>query len=513
MSESAIINQGMSLMSNSPFKSSLPEEFNDFHRESNYERALKIARSSNHFSDIDQFLASKNHIKDSYYSEVSAATLKRNDILSGSLQSELSDDIGSSHLKIKLLTEYALTQVRPGQKLLSLSEIQALQKTLQELKLTKEQLGQELHSNFKVVESFFSNPKIKDQQFDSIQELISANESLNYKIEKITNDIEDSNAALYQQYTLAFSLCYFENFNIEIPSVSQPKEDRETDELLSHIASVAVQRNIILPAPASTSQGDTKIEWAKDCLNTLLSQNLDSTVSRDVKDKLVDNEDEITHVKTALKDLQFAHQYLTRQFEDERNLNSNIMNTHKNKKAALEKQLAQNVIALEKSNQRSILVEHEKNVLEKTLDEKMKEIYDLQKQVALLKIDNLGYIHTNGDTKSTTSSPDKMARSPVSPVTGLTVNTAEGKNDNTRSKYYSNPKTPLLQQNINTYRNGSPSSPKFNSSISVLRNEFKKLVNEMHTTYKSELEKEKTERKRLEQLLKLYEERSHDLDL
>lgn len=513
MSESAILNQGISLISNSPFQSTLPEEFINKPEESNFDRAVKIAKNSNGFSNIYQFLASKNHVKDLYHSEVGAATLKRNDVLSGPLQNELSDDAGSSHLKIKLLTEYALTQLNPSEKLMSLSEIQTLQKTLQESKFTKEQLGFELQSNFKIIESLFSNTTSQNIQSNSIQKIIDSNEALSLKFEEITKDIEQAIETLYHQYILAFSLCYFENFNIEIPSVVQPKEDRETDELLSHIASVAVQRNVILPTPVSTSQDDSKIEWAKSCLDTLLSQNAIVGDSRDVKTKSINNEDEITHLKTALKDLQFAHQYLTRQYEDERNLNSSVMNTHKNKKAALEKQLAENAIALERSNQRSILVEHEKNVLEKTLDEKMKEIYDLQKQVALLKIDNLGYIHTNGDLKSTTSSPDKPSLSPISPVTGLTVTTVENNNENSRSKYYSNPKTPLLQQNINTYRNGSPSSPKFNSSISVLRNEFKKLVNEMHTTYKSELEKEKVERKRLEHLLKLYEERSNDIDL
>lgn len=509
MSESAILNQGLSLIANSPFKSSLPQEFNNFSQNHSYDKIIGIAKDSN-LSDVDQFMKNKNQVKEQYYSQIGSSALKRNDLLSGPLQAELSDDYASSHLKIKLLTEYALTHVKADEKLLSLSEIQSLQTSLQKLDYHKSQIEQELQENFITLKSFSDK---KGEEWEVIQKLVNSNETLCFKFEDVTQDIQNITETIHHQYILAFAICYFENFNIEVPSVTQPKNDREADELLSHIASVAVQRNVILPAPLTTSQDDSKVEWAKSCLDTLLSQNVDTSDSREIKTRSVDNENEITHLKTALKDLQFAHQYLTRQYEDERNLNSNVMNTHKNKKAALEKQLTENLTILEKANQRSILIEHEKNVLEKTVDEKNKEIYDLQKQVALLKIDNLGYIHNDGgqSARSTTSSPDK--ETPVSPVTGISLSTFGGKSENNRSKYYSNPKTPLLQQNINNYRNASPSSPKFNSSISVLRNEFKKLVNEMHDSYKAELEKEKIERKRLEHLLKLYEERSNDIDL
>lgn len=510
MSESAILSQGLSLIARSPFKSSLPEEFNRLSDDSNYDKLTALARDRPDLSDINQYLASKNQVKDRYYSQVGAAALKGKDLLSAPFQNELAEDASSSHLKIKLLTEYALTQVNGSEKLLSLSELQTLQDSLQNLKKTKEDIKQELQGNFTVVQSFFSKPTNKDEEWEAVQNLISSNEALSYKFEEISDMILKTSESIYHQYILAFSLCYFENYDFDIRSTTAPEGDRSGDELLSHIASVAVQRNVILPAPAS-GQDDSKIEWAKNCLDTLLAQKPDVSGSREIKAKSIDKENEITHLQTALKDLQFAHQYLTRQYEDERNLNTSVMNTHKTKKTALERQLAENLISLEKANQRSILVEHEKNVLEKTLDEKMKEIYDLQKQVALLKIDNLGFIHTNGETRSTGSSPEKSGLSPVSPMTGITLNPVDPMKENKRSKYLSNPKTPLLQQNINTYRNGSPSSPKFNSSISVLRNEFKKMVNDMHTTYKTELEKEKVERKRLEHLLKLYEEKDDDI--
>lgn len=509
MSESAILSQGLSLIANSPFKSSLPEEFNRFPDDSNYDKISVIARDRPDLSDINQYLASKSQVRERYYSEIGAAALKKKDIFSAPLQGEIAEDVSSSHLKIKLLTEYALTQVNQSEKLLSLNELHTLQDTLENLKKTKEDIKQELQGNFTVVQGFFSKPTNKDEEWDAVQNLITSNEALSYKFEEISDLILNTSELIYHQYILAFSICYFENYDVDIRSSTQPENDRSGDELLSHIASVAVQRNVILPAPIS-GEGDFKVEWAKSCLDTLLAQKQDVSNSRQIKTESVDKENEITRLQTALKDLQFAHQYLTRQYEDERNLNTNVMNTHKTKKTALEKQLAENLISLEKANQRSILVEHEKNVLEKTLDEKMKEIYELQKQVALLKIDNLGYIHTNGESRSTGSSPEKSGLSPVSPMTGITLNAVDPMKENKRSKYLSNPKTPLLQQNINTYRTGSPSSPKFNSSISVLRNEFKKMVNDMHTTYKTELEKEKVERKRLEHLLKLYEERDND---
>jgi Sec-independent protein translocase protein TatA len=45
----------------------------------------------------------------------------------------------------------------------------------------------------------------------------------------------------------------------------------------------------------------------------------------------------------------------------------------------------------------------------------------------------------------------------------------------------------------------------------VLRSEFKKLVNDMHTKFESELAREQNERRRLENLVKIYEERSNEI--
>ncbi|CCH42457.1 Synaptonemal complex protein 1 [Wickerhamomyces ciferrii] len=511
MSEKIILSQGLQLLQGSPFKSSLANEFQSFTEDSNYSKAIEFAKTESELSETGKYLQSKDTTKQLYYNEIGSSILKKSDLISASLQNELSEDIDSSHLKIKLLAEHALAQLDSKEKLLSLGEIHILQQNIEQTILLRDEISKQLQENFKTLQKFTSNASHIEKDIDTINRIIYSNNDLNQQFDQISTDILNATKTLYNQYSLAFSFCYFEDLNIDIPSPSQPQNDKQTDELLSHIASVAVQRNVILPAPASTNSNDSNIEWAKSCLNSLLDQNYSNVNDKEIKSNSPNDEQELTSLRTALKDLQFAHQYLTRQYEDERNLNSTVMNTHKNKKAAIERQLAENLITLEKANQRSILVEHEKNVLERTLDDKMKDIYDLQKQVALLKIDNLGYIHTNNDSNSRIPSPEKSQISPVSPDENLSMS-HEGHKD--KNKYLSNPKTPLLQQSLNgSYRNASPSSPKFNNSISVLRNEFKKLVNEIHDSYKSEIEKEKIERKRLEHLLKLYEERNSDLEL
>jgi hypothetical protein len=475
--------RGLALLTHSPFQQSLPREFHEQISDLAFTDAVLTAQREE-FNNAFEFVQKRNPVYHLYEKEVNTRTVRYASALSESLQSQIAQDRASGHLKVKLVSEYALAQVKIDEKLLTLPEISLIQRKLTGFIALREEMRSQLDSNSSVIAD-------QSQLGDVPPPLISHTYSLVAKLQEVNIQIETNLEKLKNQYLIALSLTYFEDMSL--PGQSAAPSDNQTDELLSYIASAAVQRNLVLPPPQSNGP-EAQSQWAKACLDALLSST--SSDSRDVERE--PTQDETSKLKIALQDLQFAHQYLTNQFEEERNLNSDIMDSYKKKSMALENKLSESNIGLEKATQRSILVEHEKHMLQAKFEEKVKEVSDLKKEVALLKLDQIG---SHIDSASTSPGYNNENRASLSsPLTGLSISI---ENEDSRS----NPKTPLLQQSVNAHLPSPASPPKFSSSISVLRNEFKKMVVDLHNDYETQLDKEKAERKRLEHLLKLYEER------
>jgi hypothetical protein len=463
------------------------------------------------FSDVGQFLKKRNHISYEYYNKLSEKLLKQEtNSISGSLHDSLINDPSSSHLKIQVLSEYALARAKKDERLLSLEGVQSLSLQIKELQGSRAEIISQLDQNNVQLDKAFA---AHSTDGEVLKTLITSKTKLTERFIEVSEALSSKIDYLNNQHLLVLSLSYFEDLNLSLPSTEKAPEsyDRDTEELLSYIVSIAVQRNIALPSPGPEAP---KSQWARDCLDSILSTSslVDSpTKSKEILKQSSDiKEGENAKLKTALEDLQNAHQYLTRQYEEERNLNSTAMETHQKKKSSIEKNLSETLIQLEKSNQRSILVEHEKNVLQSKFDAKIRELNELKRQVINLKIENLGFVHpTSADKENLTigsASPGNTdITSPTSPLTGVELHL-----DDSRPPAVA-PNTPLMQKDVNSYKFQSPSSSKFNSSISVLRSEFKKLVNDMHTKFESELAREQNERRRLENLVKIYEERSNEI--
>lgn len=498
MNEASLPIGSISLMENSPFKQSLPKELDP--KQIDVDTALRLARDSNNiFSDVGKFLKQRDQINNEYFNKINERCLKQTNLISGSLHEELMNDPSSSHLKIKLLSEFALSKIDKNEKLLNLNGILLLDSQINELKREKSEFSSQLNLNMQLINNILNGFEISNSDNEILKTTFNSNEAINKRLIEVCDLLESKYQILNNQYLLVLSLCYFEDLNLNLNATES--ESYETEELMSYLASIAVQRNIVLPTPNLEAP---RSQWSKDCLDSILSNPPSQSVSPQLKPLTEESKDkEISKLKTALEDLQFAHQYLTKQFQEERNQNSTAMDTHNKKKTSVENQLSESLSLLEKSNQRSILVEHEKNILETRLDEKINELNDLKRQVTNLKIDNLGFVNSNDKDKDLFNGTPPTSRtsffSPTSPLTGVEVQLDD-----------LNPTTPLTQ---NDFKFQSPSSSKFNSSLSILRTEFKKLVNEMHTNFEAELTKEKKERKRLENLVKIYEDRNNEIDL
>lgn len=513
MSGTRVLSQGLQLMAQAPFQSSLPPQFTDAIEGDQPNDAVEVAASSpsSDFSDAARFIKQRSPLSIARDAEIhNRATDSYSHLLSPSLQADVSSSEGFSYLKINILAENAIASVPRETKLLTLPELSAIQQQIKDLEATRAEIKAQLKSNASLIEKSISGNPNSNEDTGIITTIASSNNALVSRLIDVTTEIDNKKAYLSKQYILALAFTHIDGTSSQ--HIEQEKKeqrinhDKQNDELLSHIASVAVQRNVMLPPPS----GDTpehKSSWAKECLNTLLQSqpNTVTDTTREVSPETSEAPDktkeQVYKLKTALQDLQFAHTYLTKQFESERSMNTTAAETHQKKRVALENKLSETVMLLERANQRNILVEHEKNVIEAKMTELSKQNQDLQKTVTQLKIDNLGYIQES----SPLSPVSDKENSPASPMTGISVSL-----DPTDL----NPKTPLLQQNLNTKFGHSPTSPmKFNSSISVMRGEFKKMVHEIQQDYESQLEKEKNERKRLELLVKMYEDRNTEDDL
>ncbi|KAH3679281.1 hypothetical protein WICMUC_001105 [Wickerhamomyces mucosus] len=517
MSSSNVLRRGLDLIQSSPFKASLPPFFSPDINNSDHVSSLQYAKHSDIFSDAGIYLRSKDELNSGYHTGLTAKSLKNSSgVISESLHYHLSSDETSSHLKIKLLNEFALSQIQPDEKLLKLEEIQFIQKQIEQLKESIQEIQNQLKGNSRLIQNIFTKPNIDTEDLTILRTLTNSNDLLTEKLNEVYNDLESNIQILDRQYLLALSVSYFEDLDIKlttrtnnIAQSSVEKGNATVEELLSYIVSLAVQRNIPLPSPVANGGSDSQFIWAKECLDTLIAQSPETSPAN-IQSKAVgvNNDKELQKLKIAMKDLQFANQFLTKQFEEERNLNTTVSNTHKKKNIKLEKKLSENIITLEKVSQRSILIEHEKKVLEQELDEKFKEVQKLQKQITTLKLDNLG--STSSPSGNSISPGQENKISPLSPVTGISIyldNDYENK-----GSFIQNPKTPLLQQNINNYNSSfSPASPpKVRSSVSLMRKEFRKIVSDLQSNFEIELDKEKSERRRLQKLVELYKNNEND---
>lgn len=337
------------------------------------------------------------------------------------------------------------------------------------------------------------------------------------ELERTSRKIEEGERRISQHVAALMKFGYFREFlvssqssieqNVEVVGrKSQGGLEKALEELVSCVISLSIQHGITVPQPdLQTMQNFIgRINWCKECIAKLV-QGLASTPSSSVDGRRespimqpsVKSENgggvgkeaqnsletkpkgsggKIDDLRTALNDLQFAHVYLARQYEDERSRYNKSLNQLRLKLSQSQELLAGSNEQLTNQTQQSLKIETKLSETLSELGECKKKLHEKSMEISILRTDHLGE----------TSEPDRLSD-------GQTRLVESGDELDLQ-------KSPRSQ---------ASDSGSFNSnavSAPILRMEFKKIVKQMNEDFEKEIEKERTERRRLENLVKLYEQ-------
>ncbi|SCU81503.1 LAFA_0C05380g1_1 [Lachancea sp. 'fantastica'] len=160
-------------------------------------------------------------------------------------------------------------------------------------------LFQATSGNLKAEQQNQASLKNKSEILSLIRELgsVALNEDNLEKLWRVQRDSEDG-----------------EEDAIPSPSASRNLQQKQLDEVTSYLLSSALQRDINLKPPREVAPHDD-VAFVKQCIDALM--NVVNKQPTDLPEgKAPQTNDDTT---TALKDLQLAHSFLTKKFENDRN--------------------------------------------------------------------------------------------------------------------------------------------------------------------------------------------------
>ncbi|GMG26146.1 unnamed protein product [Ambrosiozyma monospora] len=330
--------------------------------------------------------------------------------------------------------------------------------------------------------------------------------------------------------------------------------EKSLEDLVANVVSLSVQHNIQLPEPDLTSmktlQG--RIMWCTSCITALtnggvnndnsavdngivsgvrssdlrsLKSSTSSPSPRNTNQLFFPPPDSFHHrgestisssnfsedsplseyhdLKTKLKDLQFAHTYLTKQYQEERVQYNKSLNSLRFKATHYNEQLITTKTELIKTQSQMSSYDMKMKELEARLKASEDEVLKLTKENNLLKVEHLGEVNGNRNGNNSANN------SPHGSTSGINN---DGVYSNSSSPKLLPPlsATSMSSDDSNGYSNGNNNNNNSRNSISasILRLEFKKLVHKMNDKFESDLEKERVENQRLQKLVKMYEQKS-----
>lgn len=292
----------------------------------------------------------------------------------------------------------------------------------------------------------------------------------------------DSDLALLRHYVELLKLGYAPELAANRNGGGQnASENTLMDELVSTLLSLAVQRNVSLP-PLDTKAAesmDGRIGWFKECIYKVAGaaegprdRDQDSGAASASRSAAGDDDENYR----ALRDLQFAHTYLTKKYEEEVSQHGQAMNSMVAKYQQCEDLLKQSNFELSKVSNQLLRLELQNAELTKKLDARTKDAHELQLKNNLLRVDYLGL--------APATTPPASADSAEAPADSLSLSLP----------------SPASSAS-------SATMPSSSVSVRILRMEFKKLVEQMNARFARELETEQTEKRRLEELVELHRQR------
>ncbi|CEP63058.1 Pea2p LALA0_S07e01464g [Lachancea lanzarotensis] len=110
-----------------------------------------------------------------------------------------------------------------------------------------------------------------------------------------------------------------EKDSIPSPSASRNVQQKQLDEVTSYLISSALQRDIDLKPPPRDLAPQDDVEFVKQCIDALMNVVVKSSTTGGSPPPENQNTESNDDTATALKDLQLAHSFLTKKFENDRN--------------------------------------------------------------------------------------------------------------------------------------------------------------------------------------------------
>lgn len=280
--------------------------------------------------------------------------------------------------------------------------------------------------------------------------------------------------------------------------LQKQQNDRLVDNLLSYIALVAAQHSFTLPSPpvGADSTLPQLLEWAQQCFEAILTQQSSQSKQLPTPPTTMDastsepnnssNNKVISDLKTALNDLRFSHEYLTKEYEYERESSHKTIQEYRRKLITLERDLQKSKDQLTRSASNGLLSAGNSNgkslsasassssLLGPTVELAVKdqEISRLRKELNQLRIEKID----NGSLP-----PSNL------PLPSLTVVQLQSADDLGSVRSNDDLLSPLGQLLI-----GGP------RSSGILRKEFRKIVSDMQDQYELELSQERLLRRQLQ---------------
>lgn len=250
------------------------------------------------------------------------------------------------------------------------------------------------------------------------------------------------------------------------------------EELVSTLFSVAVQKNIMIPPPGIEQVKDisSRIKWFTECIYRLVEGgdgqlgsaaeegNEGGSTSRGLGTTRDSPESASQDSATALNDLQFAHTYLSKKYQEEQLNHTRYVDRLTNRLAHCESLLRESNSELQKATTRALRAEEKISELIQRLDARASENHALITANNILRVDSLGspvnimgYNRIIGGS-TPPGSPHGAGNSAADDSTGLLT----------------------------------PTDP---PSVRILRMEFKRLVEQINARFAREIQQIQSEKK------------------
>ncbi|CAI5757347.1 unnamed protein product [Candida verbasci] len=351
---------------NSPFKITHSDASDNYNLTNSTPELIKFQlklNKSNSNQDLNSSILQDSfsmHLKNNVVPSLSSSTstLYEEDDVESFVYSK---STRNNYLNLKILIENSVfDSSKLKDSIISLKEVHEIKNLIEEKKESKEYLLNKVS----ITQQFINDIVNEELDQSTLTGILKTQSTLNQQLQKITQELEELTLKLSNHNLSCLALGYIEDVKImedsDTPPSSVASSPRKThdisDSIFSHLAHIAAQRDIVLPQPT-----DSKIIWLQQCIDTIL--NTPKATKEPIK---IDKS--LQEYKTALNDLRFSYQYLSKEYEISRDSSAKLIQEYRKKISQLESPPPSS---------------------SDTLESKDQEISRLRKELSLLKIDKI----------------------------------------------------------------------------------------------------------------------------